>query len=72
VIEQAIATCEPSAAAKFAFQLAQGFNNFYHQHRIIIEPDRERKTFLLWVAHVLERQLTRALETLGIEVPSAM
>jgi len=71
-VEQAVATCEPAAAAKFAFQLAQGFNNFYHQHRILIEQDQERKTFLLWVAYVLERQLTRALEILGIEVPSAM
>jgi arginyl-tRNA synthetase len=71
-VEQAVATCEPAAAAKYSFQLAQSLNNFYHQHRILIEPDPTRKTFLLWVASVVERRLTQTLDTLGIEVPSAM
>jgi arginyl-tRNA synthetase len=71
-VEQAVATSEPAAMAKYAFQLAQGFNLFYHHHRILIEPDEARKTFLLWLAAVLERTLTRALDLLGIEVPPAM
>ena len=36
--ELAIATTEPAAVAKFAFQLAQAFNNFYHRFRILTEP----------------------------------
>jgi arginyl-tRNA synthetase len=40
VIEQCIATTEPAYAAKHAFQLAQAFNNFYHQYPILSEPDK--------------------------------
>ncbi len=35
VIEQCIATTEPAALTKHAFQLAQQFNNFYHKHHIL-------------------------------------
>jgi arginyl-tRNA synthetase len=72
VAEQAIVTTEPAAVAKFAFQLAQAFNNFYHRFRILTEPDAERKAFWLWLVSVVERQLTATLDLLGIEVPEAM
>jgi arginyl-tRNA synthetase len=70
--EQAIATTEPAAVAKFAFQLAQAFNNFYHRDRILTEQDEARKAFLLWLLSVVERHLTLTLDLLGIEVPEAM
>jgi arginyl-tRNA synthetase len=70
--EQAIATTEPAAVAKYAFQLAQAFNNFYHRYHILTEPDPERKVFLLWLVQVVERRLTATLDMLGIEVPEAM
>ena len=72
VAELSIATTEPAAVAKFAFQLAQAFNNFYHRFRILTEPDAERKAFWLWLVMVVERQLTATLDLLGIEVPEAM
>jgi len=71
-VEQAIATTEPAAVAKFAFQLAQSFNNFYHRHHILTEKDSARKTFLLWLVRTVEGTLTRTLDLLGIEVPAAM
>ena len=70
--EQALATTEPAAVAKFAFQLAQAFNNFYHRFRILTEPDPERKAFWLWLVKIVERELTATLDLLGIEVPEAM
>ena len=72
VAEQAIATTEPAAVAKFAFQLAQTFNNFYHRFRILVESDEEKKAFLLWLVRTVERHLTTTLDLLGIEVPEAM
>src|SRR5205085_8771214 len=45
IIEQCIATTEPAYLAKFAFQLAQSFNNFYHRHHILHEEDESRKQF---------------------------
>jgi arginyl-tRNA synthetase len=72
VIEQCVATTEPAYAAKHAFLLAQLFNNFYHRHHILHEPDAQRKAFLLATAAVVRRELIRILETMGISVPPVM
>ncbi|MBI2820045.1 MAG: arginine--tRNA ligase, partial [Acidobacteria bacterium] len=71
-VEQAVATTEPAAVAKYAFQLAQSFNNFYHRYHILTEKDEARKAFLLWLVRTVEGTLTRTLDLLGIEVPEAM
>jgi arginyl-tRNA synthetase len=72
VVEQCIATTEPAHAAKYAFTLAQLFNNFYHRHHILHEADAERKTFLLATAAVVRRELARTLELMGISAPPVM
>jgi arginyl-tRNA synthetase len=63
---------EPAFVAKYAFQLAQAFNNFYHRHHILSEPDLSRKIFLLILTTQVMKQLVRALELLGIEAPEKM
>ena len=68
----AVAQQEPALIAKWAFGLAQQFNLFYHKHHILSEADAERKALLLLLARLVERQLTRALDLLGIEVPEKM
>jgi arginyl-tRNA synthetase len=72
VLEQAIATAEPAMLARYAFTLAQQFNNFYHRHHILTETDEARKTLLLATVAVARRELVRVLGWLGITVPSAM
>jgi arginyl-tRNA synthetase len=72
VIEQAIATAEPAFLAKYAFQLAQQFNNFYHRHHILNETDPTRRALLLATAAAAQREMTRALGYLGIEAPRVM
>ncbi|MBS1822905.1 MAG: arginine--tRNA ligase, partial [Acidobacteria bacterium] len=72
LIEQAIATSEPAYLAKYAFQLAQQFNNFYHRHHILNEEDPAKKTLYLATAAVAQREMTRALGYLGIEAPERM
>ena len=72
VLEQSIAAAEPAYLAKYVFQLAQQFNNFYHRHHILNETDAARKTMLLATAAVARREIVRALGWMGIEVPSTM
>jgi arginyl-tRNA synthetase len=72
LIEQCIATAEPAYLAKYAFQLAQQFNNFYHRHHILNETDPTRKALFLATAAVAQREMTRALGYLGIEAPPVM
>jgi arginyl-tRNA synthetase len=71
-LERAIASGEPANVAKYAFQLAQTFSNFYHLFPILSEPDREKKVFLLWMTGFFARQLERTLAILGISVPMYM
>jgi arginyl-tRNA synthetase len=72
LIEQCISTTEPAYLTKHAFQLAQQFNNFYHRHHILNEPDEQRKRFLLATAAVVRRELIRVLGVMGIAVPPVM
>jgi arginyl-tRNA synthetase len=71
-VEQCIATTEPAYAAKYAFQLAQQFNNFYHKHHILTETDEARKRFLLTTAAVVRQSLIQSLGLMGIDAPSVM
>jgi arginyl-tRNA synthetase len=71
-VNAAIATQEPSFVAKYAFQLAQSFNNFYHKHHILSEAHEQKRAFLLKLTEWVEAQLVRALSLLGIEAPEKM
>lgn len=71
-IERAVASGEPAHVAKYAFQLAQAFNNFYHDQRVISEEDEERRNLLLWLTHYVYAQLVSTLQVLGIEAPDYM
>jgi arginyl-tRNA synthetase len=71
-VQQSISLTEPAYVAKYAFQLAQTFNNFYHKHHILTEPDARRKHFLMLTAAVSRRELVRALAIMGVEVPKVM
>ncbi len=72
VCDQAISTTEPATVSKYAFRLAQAFNNFYHRFHILSEPDPSRQDFLLYLVQVVEHTLTQTLDLLGIEVPERM
>ncbi len=72
IIERAGAAGEPAHVARYAFQLAQAFNNFYHAYPVITEENRERKVFLLWLTGYVRERIERALAVLGIEVPEHM
>jgi arginyl-tRNA synthetase len=71
-IERAVASGEPAHVAKYAFQLSQAFNNFYHEYPVLHEENRERRTFLLWMCDYFRRQLERTLQVLGIDAPDYM
>jgi arginyl-tRNA synthetase len=72
IVEQVVRTLEFSVLAKYAFSLAQMFNGFYHRYPILNE---ERAEVRLWRAAgvaCVRRQLTLALDLMGIAVPPRM
>jgi arginyl-tRNA synthetase len=72
LLEQAVETTEPAYLAKYVFQLAQQFNNFYHRHHILTEEDPLKRALLLATAAIAQRELTRALSWMGVKVPAVM
>ncbi len=71
-VERAVASGEPAHVARYAFQLAQSFSNFYHEYPVLSEANAEKKTFLLWMTEYFRVQLERTLAVLGIDVPEYM
>ena len=71
-VAAAVNAQEPAFVAKYAFELAQAFNLFYHHHHILSEADPERKSFLLQLSRFVELQLVAALDLLGINAPQKM
>ncbi len=63
---------ELSQLGKHTFSLAQKFNLFYHKYHILSETNTLRKRHLLLVVDLVRKQLTKALELLGCEVPPKM
>jgi arginyl-tRNA synthetase len=71
-VEQAVRTLEPAVVAKYAFTLSQAFNALYHKYPVLNE---ERPEWRIWRAAVISfyrRQLTKALDLMGAQVPARM
>ncbi|MEO8070475.1 MAG: arginine--tRNA ligase [Acidobacteriota bacterium] len=71
-VDTAIRALEPSVLAKYAFGLAQAFNGFYHSQPILREEHGDRRMWRLAVVAYVRRQLTRALDLMGCDVPGRM
>ena len=72
IVEQVIRTLEFSVLAKYAFSLAQAFNAFYHRSQILNEERDDVRRWRAGAVIYLRDQLTRALDLMGIQVPSRM
>jgi arginyl-tRNA synthetase len=71
-MEFAISAQEPAILARFAFELAQAFNVFYHKHHILSEKDAEKRAFLLLITALVREQLVTTLGIMGITAPEKM
>jgi arginyl-tRNA synthetase len=52
--------------------VAQTFNAFYHRYPILNEESAEKKRWRAAAVAYFRAQLTRALDLMGVEVPSRM
>jgi arginyl-tRNA synthetase len=72
IVDSAIRSLEPALVAKYAFGLAQAFNAFYHRQQILREDRDDTRSWRAGGAAYVRRQLTRALDLMGCEVPAKM
>jgi arginyl-tRNA synthetase len=71
-IDAAIGLQEPAFIARYAFELAQAFNAFYHKHHIVSEKNAEKQAFLLLLTALVREQLVTTLALMGITAPAKM
>jgi len=71
-VAAAVEAHEPAFVARYAFDLAQAFNVFYHKHHILSEEDAEKRAFLLRLTSLVRERLVTALGLLGIAAPERM
>jgi arginyl-tRNA synthetase len=72
IVDQVVRTLEFSVLAKYAFGLAQLFNAYYHRYPVLAEERIDRKRWRAAGVAYFRAQLARALDLMGVEVPSRM
>lgn len=72
VVKQAGAELNPSLIASYAYDLGKQFNQFYHDHSILNEPDDAIRHQRLLLSYLTSEVLKNAVGLLGIEMPERM
>ena len=62
----------PNVVCAYAYELAGAVNKFYHENRILAEPDEERKRSSLALISLSKRALEECIDVLGFEAPEKM
>ncbi len=62
----------PAVIANFCFELAKEFNQFYHDHSILAEPNEIIRNFRLVLSATIGNVLKTGMNLLGIEMPERM
>jgi len=71
-ILHSINSLEFSHLAKFAFNLCQKFNGYYHKYSILAEKDRRIKDIRIRTIHYIRQVLACVLSLMGIPQPARM
>lgn len=72
VIADAGNTFNPSLIANFTYELVKEYNQFYHDHSILKEEDKDIRSFRLVLSQVVAGMVKNGMELLGIEMPERM
>lgn len=72
VVKLAGAELNPSLIASYAYDLGKQFNQFYHDHSILNEPDDAIRHQRLLLSYLTSEVLKNAVGLLGIEMPERM
>lgn len=72
VVKEAAEKYEPSYVARFAVDVAQKFNKFYFECKILAAEDEKHKNFRLALTYATAQTLKNAFALLGIGMPDKM
>ena len=71
VLKSAVNRSEPSMVTRFAVDLAQAFNKFYYENKVMVEDGGVRAARLL-LTDAVRQVLKQALYLIGVEAPERM
>jgi arginyl-tRNA synthetase len=71
-VQQAAHGFSPAIIANYCYELTKQFNQFYHEHSILNEPDHGKRNFRLILSSVVASILKSGMGMLGIELPERM
>ena len=72
VVTESGNNCSPALIANYVFELAKEFNQFYHDHPVIKEPDPGVREFRIKLTGMTGMVIKNSMELLGITVPEKM
>ncbi len=62
----------PALIANYTYTLVKEYNQFYHDHSILAEPDETLRSFRLIMSETVSRIVKTGMGLLGIDVPERM
>jgi arginyl-tRNA synthetase len=71
-VTEAAADYSPALVANYCYELAREYNQFYHDHSILGEPDEKIRSFRLALSEITGNILSSGMGLLGIEMPERM
>lgn len=69
---EAAENMSPAIVANYVFDLAKEFNQFYHEHKILKEPDEQLRLRRLVISCQVARTIKSSMRLLGADVPEKM
>ncbi|MDR2911097.1 MAG: arginine--tRNA ligase [Bacteroidales bacterium] len=72
VVKEAGNNFSPAVIANYSFELVKEYNQFYHDHSMLSEPNLDTKNFRLVLSSTVASVVKSAMNLLGIEVPERM
>ncbi len=62
----------PAVIASYCYDLVKEFNQFYHEHSILSEPNKNQLNFRLMLSATVAEIIKKGMNLLGIEMPERM
>ena len=71
-LQMAYRDSAPNAVCAYVYDLAQAVNQFYHETRILAEPDEEKQKGYIALIALAKRAMEECIELLGFSAPERM
>lgn len=72
VVKESGVNYSPAIIANYCFELGREYNQFYHDHPILSEPDATVRNLRLLISATVGKVIKNGMKLLGIEVPDRM